>query len=84
MKKILIKDLQIDNIHYNNFILLQIRSNLLSMTSKQFLSEDENNLRIHVSIYNFDTKFTINIELKKFNYFYILFDFQILKYNFLL
>ena len=60
MKQILIKDLEIDNIHYNNFILLQIRSNLLSMASKQFLSEDENNSRIHVSIYNFDTCFTIN------------------------
>ncbi len=30
------------------------------MTSKQFLSEHENNSRIHASIYNFDTKFTIN------------------------
>ena len=60
MKKILIKDLEIDNIHYHNFILLQIRSNLLSMTSKQFLSEDENNSRIHFSIYNFETCFTIN------------------------
>ena len=58
MRKIYVNNLQLNIKHKDCFILLEIKSNLLKMISHQFYAEDENNQRLYISIYNFNTKFT--------------------------
>lgn len=60
MKRVNEKDLILNNIHYNCFILLEITSAVLSLASLQFFADDENNNRMLISIYNYQGIFTIN------------------------
>ena len=57
MRKLYVKNLQLNIKHKDCFILLEIKSNLLKMISHQFYAEDENNQRLYISIYNFKDKF---------------------------
>ena len=57
MRKLYVKNLQLNIKHKDSFILLEIKSNLLKMISHQFYAEDENNQRLYISIYNFKDKF---------------------------
>ena len=57
MRKLSVKNLQLNIKHKDCFILLEIKSNLLKMISHQFYAEDENNQRLYISIYNFKDKF---------------------------
>ena len=57
MRKLFVKNLQLNIKHKDCFILLEIKSNLLKMISHQFYAEDENNQRLYISIYNFKNKF---------------------------
>ena len=58
MRKLYVKNLQLNVVHKDCFILLEIKSNLLKIVSYQFYAEDENNQRLYISIYNFKNKFT--------------------------
>jgi len=54
------KHLRLYTIFKEFFIVLEMKSYLLSAVSKQFYADDENNQRLYISIYNFDKKFFEN------------------------
>ena len=58
MMKVDKKHLRLNTIFKECFIVLEIKSYLLSAVSKQFYADDENNQRLYISIYNFDKKFS--------------------------
>ena len=60
MRKIYANNLQLNILHKDCFILLEIKSKLLKMISQQFYADDENNKRLYISIYNFDKRFSEN------------------------
>ena len=57
MRKIYKKQLLLNAKHKDCFILLEIKTELLKMISKQFYADDEENQRLYISIYNFENKF---------------------------
>ena len=60
MKKVNEKDLELNYVYENCFIIIEIVSRPLSLVSIQFMGNDENNDRMLISIYNYHNKFTIN------------------------
>ena len=60
MRKVYKKQLLLNQVHENCFILLEIKSKLLKIVSQQFYADDEDNQRLYITIYNFDKKFTEN------------------------
>ena len=58
MTKVTIKQLRLNTRYTDCFILLEIKSNLLPMVSRQFYADDEKGQRVYISIYNFDKKFS--------------------------
>ena len=60
MKKVYQKDLILDCVHDNCFILLEIKSNALPVVSLQFYADDENHESMYVTVYNFHGKFSID------------------------
>ena len=58
MRKVYKKQLLLNVIHENCFILLEIKSKLLKMISQQFYADDEDNQRLYISIYNFENNFS--------------------------
>ena len=60
MRKVYKKQLLLNMVHENCFILLEIKSKLLKMISQQFYADDEDNQRLYISIYNFDKNFIEN------------------------
>ena len=60
MKKVNEEDLELNWIHENCFIIIEIVSRPLSLVSLQFIGNDENNNRMLISVYNYHNKFTIN------------------------
>ena len=57
MRKIYKKQLLLNSVHKDCFILLEIKTKLLKMVSRQFFADDEENQRLYISIYNFEEKF---------------------------
>ena len=57
MKKLNKRQLLLNAINKDCFILLEIKTKLLNMVSKQFYADDEENRRLYISIYNFEQKF---------------------------
>ena len=57
LRKVYKRHLVLNHIYNDCFILLEIKSKLLKMISKQFYADDEENQRLYISIYNFDKKF---------------------------
>ena len=67
MQKVNEDDLELNNIHYNCYIILEITSAVMPIFSLQFTADDENNNRMLISVYNYQGKFTAK-SFKQGNY----------------